>query len=227
MKTILYFRVSTDRQGRSGLGLDAQRAAVQSFCASRQCETLGEYVEIESGKRNNRPELIKALHHAKVTGATIIIAKLDRLSRNLAFLSALQEAGTKFIAADMPEANELTVHIMAAVAQAEVKMISQRTKDALGALRAKGVKLGNPNGASALRRAQKGNASALETIKAKADAHALDIAPVITAIQDVGITSKTAIAKELNHRGIRTPRGGQWYAKSVTNLLERLSSKML
>src|SRR6476661_7365355 len=144
MRTINYYRVSTAKQGRSGLGEAAQRAAVEAFCNSRGWERLEEYKEQESGKRDDRPELAKALHHAKVSGATLVIAKLDRLSRNLAFLAAIQDAGTKFVAADMPEANELTIHIMAAMAQAERKAISKRTKDALAAAKARGQKLGNP-----------------------------------------------------------------------------------
>jgi len=164
VKAVLYFRVSTAKQGRSGLGLDAQRHAVEAFCATRGCETLAEYVEIESGKRRDRPQLAKALQRAKVTGATLVIAKLDRLSRNLHFLTTLQEAGTKFVAADMPTANELTIHIMAAVAQAEAKMISRRTIEALAVAKARGTKLGNPNGARALREAGKGNTAAVDTI---------------------------------------------------------------
>ena len=141
MRTINYYRVSTAKQGRSGLGLEAQRAAIETFCASRSWEPLEEYTEVESGKRDDRPELIKALHHAKMTGATLVIAKLDRLSRNMAFLATLQDAGAKFIAADMPEASELTIHIMAAMAQAERKAISKRTKEALAAAKAWGQKL--------------------------------------------------------------------------------------
>src|ERR1700755_90925 len=153
MKVVAYYRVCTAAQGRSGLGLEAQRSAVEGYCRGRDCQLLSEFTEVESGKRNDRPELAKALHHAKVTGATLVIAKLDRLSRNVAFLAALQESGTRFVCADMPEANERTIHIMAAVAQAERKMISQRTRDALAAAKARGAVLGNPNGAAALRRA--------------------------------------------------------------------------
>ncbi len=126
MKAVAYYRVSTAAQGRSGLGLEAQREAVESLCTSRGWEIIAPpFTEVESGKRADRPELTKALHRAKVTGSTLVVAKLDRLSRNVAFLAALQDSGVKFIAADMPEANELTVHIMAAVAQAERKAISR------------------------------------------------------------------------------------------------------
>src|SRR5690606_23983276 len=133
MKAVAYYRVSTAAQGRSGLGLEAQRKAVSDLCRSRGWELIAEYTEIESGRRNDRPELSEALRRARLTGATLVVAKLDRLSRSVAFLSALQESGASFVAADMPEANELTVHILAAVAQAERKAISKRTREALEA----------------------------------------------------------------------------------------------
>lgn len=222
MRTINYYRVSTAKQGRSGLGLEAQRAAIEAFCSTRGCEPLGEYVEVESGKRDDRPELAKALHHAKVTGATLVIAKLDRLSRNLAFLAKLQDAGTKFLAADMPEANETTVQIMAVIAQAERKAISKRTKDALAAAKARGQKLGNPMGAKAFGTYQ-GNGAAVDAIKAKAKAFATDVMPIIQTIRSEGHTSLRAIASELNRRGIVTARGGKWAAQSVSDVL-RLSA---
>ena len=222
MRTINYYRVSTAKQGRSGLGLAAQRAAIDAFCASRTCEPLKEYTEVESGKRDDRPELAKALHHAKVTGATLVIAKLDRLSRNMAFLATLQDAGTKFIAADMPEANELTIHIMAAMAQAERKAISKRTKEALAAAKARGQKLGNPMGAKAFG-PYKGNKAAVTAIKAKAKAFATDIMPIIGDIRTAGITSLRHIAAELNDRGIMTARGGKWGPQSVSDLIRAAS----
>jgi len=209
MRTISYYRVSTAKQGRSGLGLEAQREAIARFCASRGCEPLGEYTEQESGKRDDRPELAKALHHAKVTGATLVIAKLDRLSRNLAFLATLKDAGTKFIAADMPEANEVTIHIMAAIAQAEREAISKRTKEALAAAKARGTKLGNPLGAKASG-SYKGNGAAVAAIKAKSTAFAADVIPIVEAIRADGHGSLRAIAKELNDRGLGTARGGKW-----------------
>jgi len=140
-RVVAYYRVSTAEQGRSGLGLEAQRQAVLALCQSRGWEIVAEHTEVESGKLAQRPELTAALHRAKVTGAILIVAKLDRLSRSVAFLSALQDSGAKFIAADMPEANELTVHIMAAVAQAERQAISKRTKEALKAAKAAGRQL--------------------------------------------------------------------------------------
>lgn len=219
MRTINYYRVSTTKQGRSGLGLDAQRTAIKAFCSARGCEPLGEYIEVESGKRDDRPELNKALHHAKVTGATLVIAKLDRLSRNLAFLATLQDAGTKFLAADMPEANELTIHIMAAMAQAERKAISKRTKEALAAAKARGQKLGNPMGAKAFG-AYRGNGAAVEAIKVRAKAFALDVMPIVESIRSEGHSTLRAIAGELNTRGIVTARGGKWAPQSVSDLLK-------
>lgn len=221
MKVVTYYRVSTSAQGRSGLGLEAQRMAVAQYCGGRGGNVLGEFTEIESGKLDARPELTKALHLAKVTGATLVVAKLDRLSRNVAFLAALQESGARFVAADMPEANELTIHIMAAVAQAERKAISRRTKEALAAAKVRGVQLGNPNGAAALARAGKGNAASLVAIKGGAERFAADLEPIVADIMAGGHTSLRAIAIELNRRGIVTRRGGEWHAATVRDLLNR------
>jgi DNA invertase Pin-like site-specific DNA recombinase len=141
---VAYYRVSTDRQGRSGLGLDAQRAAVQEFLNRSEGKLRAEFTEVQSGKDDTRAQLTDALKLCKLTNSTLLIAKLDRLSRNVAFLATLQQSSTKFVACDLPEANELVVHILAAVAQAERKAISERTKSALAAARARGVRLGNP-----------------------------------------------------------------------------------
>jgi len=223
-RVVAYYRVSTETQARSGLGLEAQREAVQSLCASRGWEIIAEYTERESGKRNDRPELAKAMHRATVTGAVLVVAKLDRLSRNVAFLAALQESGARFLAADMPEANELTVHIMAAVAQAERKAISARTKSALAAAKARGTKLGNPNGAAALRRSGRGSAEGVEVIQANADARAERLRPVVDELRLEGHGSLERMASELNARGIVTARGGRWHASSVRNLIARLEA---
>jgi len=222
MKLVSYLRVSTQQQSRSGLGLDAQRAAIDAYAAQRQATVLQTFTEVESGKLNTRPELAKALHLAKVTGAILVIAKLDRLSRNASFLLALRDSGVKFVAADLPDANELTVGIMALVAQQEREAISKRTKEALAAAKERGRKLGNPNGASALLRAAKGNLAALGAIQRGADAHAIQLRPVIVALTGEGIESLGAIASELNTRGMLTPRGGTWHKSSVRNLLSRL-----
>src|SRR3984893_18460178 len=139
-KFIGYLRVSTEKQGLSGLGLEAQRKAIEDYLNGGRWELLAEYVEIESGKRSDRPELAATLAHSKTTGATLVIAKLDRLSRNVAFISNLMESGVDFVAADMPMANRLTVHVLAAVAEHEREMISERTKRALGSIK---VRIGN------------------------------------------------------------------------------------
>jgi DNA invertase Pin-like site-specific DNA recombinase len=222
MKLVAYLRVSTVRQGRSGLGLQAQQKSVEDFASSRGAEVAEVFTEVETGKNDKRPELAKALHLAEVTGATLVIAKLDRLSRNAAFLLTLRDSGAKFIAADMPDANELTVGIMALVAQQEREAISKRTKEALQAAKARGQKLGNPNGAAALRRAGKGNKGSLRAIRANADRHAQRLSPVVEDIRQSGLVSLGAIAAELNERGMLTPRGGKWHASSVRNLLLRL-----
>ena len=214
---VAYLRVSTERQGRSGLGLDAQRQAIADFCGGHP--PVAEFVEIESGKRDERPQLTKALHRAKVTGAKLLIAKLDRLSRNVGFIAALQDSGVKFVCADMPEANELTVHLFAAIAQHERKTISQRTKVALAAAKRRGQKLGNPNGARALRGL--GNREATAAIRAKATRFAEDVAPIIADIRADGITSYRGIAKELNSRGILTARSGAWYPATVRAVVLR------
>jgi DNA invertase Pin-like site-specific DNA recombinase len=224
MKAVAYYRVSTAAQGRSGLGLDAQRAAVAEVCKARGLEIITEFTEIESGKRNDRPELTEALRRAKLAGATLVVAKLDRLSRSVTFLSALQDSGAKFIAADMPEANELTVHILAAVAQAERKAISTRTREALRAAKARGVKLGNPNGAAPLRRAAKGNVAAVEACKAGAESRARELAAEIEAVRAGGAQSLREIAEGLNQRHIASPRGGAWHPSGVKRLLERLGA---
>ena len=177
---------------------------------------------MESGKRDDRPELTSALKRAKVTGARVVIAKLDRLSRNVAFLAALQDSGAKFTAADMPEADEFTIHILAAVAQRERKLTSDRTKAALAAAKARGVKLGNPNGAQAIRRSGKGTTAALKAVREGATSRAAEYAETVADIQSSGASSLGAIAREMNERGIVTPRGGKWHPSSVRNLLQRL-----
>lgn len=221
-RVVAYYRVSTEAQGRSGLGLEAQQQAVTALCQQRGWTILAEFTEVESGKRDDRPQLLAALKRAKVTGARLVIAKLDRLSRNVAFLAALQDSGAKFTAADMPEADEFTVHILAAVAQRERKLTSDRTKAALAAAKARGVKLGNPNGAAAIRRAGKGAAAALKAVMAGAEERAADYAETVADVRASGASSLAEIARELNVRGIVTPRGGQWHPSSVRNLLQRL-----
>lgn len=222
-KIVCYYRVSTKGQQESGLGLDAQKEAVQRYVASVSGQIIKVYEETESGKLNSRPQLALALQAAKNTGATLVIAKLDRLSRNAAFLLTLKDAGVNFIAADMPHANTLTIGVMALVAQQEAEAISKRTTDALQAAKRRGQVLGNPNGAAALRKAAKGNTAAISTIKAKADEKASELKSVIESLKAEGITSLGAIATALNEQHIMTPRGGIWHKTSVKNLLERIA----
>jgi DNA invertase Pin-like site-specific DNA recombinase len=220
-KFVAYYRVSTARQGRSGLGLDAQKTAVTAHVADRG-KLIGEFTEVESGKVDARPELSAALAVCDLTGATLVVAKLDRLSRNVAFLAALQDSGARFTAADIPEANELTIHIMAAVAQAERKAISRRTKEALAAAKARGVVLGGARGnladlrlgpaASAIRRSQ---TATLRSQKVMAQ---------IRAAQGAGAASLREIAQALNDRGVTAARGGIWSAAQVRAVMRRAES---
>lgn len=214
---VSYLRVSTRRQGESGLGLEAQRAAVARHVAGGRL--LAEYLEVESGRKNDRPQLAAALAHARVTNATLIIAKLDRLARNIAFISNLMEGGVDFVAADLPSANRLTIHILAAVAEYEREQISTRIRAALAAAKARGVKLGSPDGGRALLAAGKGNTAAIAALQASAAAWRARLVPVIAAIRASGITTPAAIAEELGRRGIVTQRGGKWRGPTVKRLL--------
>src|SRR6516165_7656056 len=214
-KYVAYFRVSTDKQGRSGLGFEAQRHAVDQFLNGGSWSLIGEFTEVESGKRNKRPELEKALAVCKRQKAKLVIAKLDRLSRNLAFIATLMDSGVEFVAVDNPHANKLTVHILAAVAQHEREMIAQRTKDALQAAKARGVVLGNPKLDAVRDRA-------VASVRADADRFAKNVAPIIHEIQSSGAASHRAIARSLNARGVATARGGQWTAVQVGSILRRV-----
>jgi DNA invertase Pin-like site-specific DNA recombinase len=217
---VAYYRVSTARQGRSGLGLEAQRRAVTDFLNGGSWELLAEFVEVESGKADDRPQLEQALATCELSGATLVVAKLDRLSRNLAFLAKLQESGARFVAADMPEANELTIHIMAAVAQAERKAISTRTKEALAAAKARGVRLGGNRGN--LDDLRKGPTRSAEVRSRQAAERALKVRRQIEVITLGGnAPSLRQIAAALNERGITAPRGGKWHAAQVKAVLQR------
>jgi DNA invertase Pin-like site-specific DNA recombinase len=236
-RVVSYLRVSTAGQGRSGLGLEAQRESVRALCDARGWAMIAEFTEIESGKRDERKELVAALAHAKVTGSVLVVAKLDRLSRNVAFLATLQDSGTRFLAADMPEANEVTIGIMAVVAQAERKAIGKRTQEALKAVKARGAwvkadgtpykvaRLGNPNGAAALKRAGKGNEAAVAAVTHDADKFAAGLAETIARVRAQGHLSLPAIAKALNDGNVQTRRGGLWHPTSVKNLLARIDGK--
>ncbi len=218
-KFISYLRVSTKRQGESGLGLEAQRHAVETFLNGGRWQVVEEYVEVESGKDDrNRPALVKALAACKVYGATLVIAKLDRLSRDPHFLTGLQKAGVKFIAADMPEANEMVITIMAAVAGAERRMISERTKAALQAAKARGIKLGNPTGKPP-KATPESRARGAEATSKLAKDFAERLRPVLAGLADL---SANAAAKELDRRGIATAMGGKWSAGKVISVRARL-----
>lgn len=238
MKAVAYYRVSTAAQGRSGLGLDAQKSAVDDLVRQRDLALLAEFTEVESGKRNARPQLAAALNQAKLTGAVLVIAKLDRLSRNAAFLLALRDSGVRFIAADIPDANDLTIGVLAVIAQAEREAISRRTKEALAIIKQRLAdgqqytssrsgrqlsRLGNPNGSQALLRAGKGNYAASAALISQANSGATGLASVVQAMVAEGFCSASQLARELNRRNILTPRNAKWHPSSARNLLRRLA----
>jgi DNA invertase Pin-like site-specific DNA recombinase len=221
-KFVSYLRVSTKRQGESGLGLEAQRHAVETFLNGGRWQLVEEHVEVESGKHDrNRPALHKALEACRVYGATLVIAKLDRLSRDAHFLLGLQKADVEFVAADLPQANRLTVGILALVAEQEREAISARTKAALAAAKARGQVLGNPKGhripSSAATRAKGAAVNA-----ANADAFAQRLRPILASLRAL---SANAAAAELERRGIATARGGHWSATAVLALRKRLEDR--
>jgi DNA invertase Pin-like site-specific DNA recombinase len=219
-KFISYLRVSTQRQGKSGLGLEAQREAVAGFLNGGKWSLVSEIVEVESGKRSDRPELAKALSLCRLHRAVLLVAKLDRLARNVAFISALMESGVKFVAVDLPQANELTVHIMASMAEYEAKAISARTKAALAAAKARGTELGGLRW-DITRVGAKGRKAALKTRQENAAKYLADVLPVIQDKQRQGAASLRAIAEALNADGTPAPRGGEWSAVQVKRLLDR------
>lgn len=226
-KHVAYYRVSTGKQGRSGLGLEAQREAVRAYLNGGSWELIAEFTEVESGKRHeNRPELQAALELCKLTGATLIVAKLDRLSRDAAFLLTLQNAGAKFVCADMPDANSLTVGIMALVAQQEREAISSRTKAALVAAKARGVKLGGSRECPPPPPPHElGNIASAKARIAKSLDHAQSVMNEIARAKEGGAQSLRQIAAVLNERGINTPRpGGQWQAAQVKAVIDRAAS---
>lgn len=215
---VAYYRVSTHRQGESGLGLDAQRKAVTDYLLRVPGRLVMEITEVESGKRNDRPGLADALAACRIHNAVLLIAKLDRLARNAAFLLNLRDAGVDFIACDMPDANRLTVGIMALVAEDEAERISARTKVALAAAKARGVRLGNPGNLS---NREVGAARGSASKTALADKRANELMPVIEAVRREGCVSLRAIASELNARSIAAPRGGEWSAMQVKRVVQR------
>lgn len=220
-KFVTYYRVSTDKQGRSGLGLEAQKKTVLDFINGNDSEIVGEYVEVESGKNDDRPELQKAIRTCKLKKARLVVSKLDRLSRDLHFITELQRSGVQFTIAEMPEATELTVHIYAAMAQHERKEIGRRTKNALAAAKARGVALGNPCILSGERIPGSGDTTnANQVRKSKANEFALDIAQTIKE-EIVPGQSLREIADDLNNMGYRTARDKEWQATSVKRIIDR------
>lgn len=214
-KFVAYYRVSTDRQGQSGLGLDAQREAVARHIG--QAELVAEFTEVESGRKNDREQLAHALSLAKRTKATLVIAKLDRLARNVHFISGLLESNVPFVCADMPEADRTFLQMMAVFAEWEARKISERTKAALAQVKAQGRKLGSPT-------PELGSAAGIAKLQAKADRYAERVGPVVREIiAKTGAKTLRDIAEVLQARGIETPRGGcVWHASQVSNLLKRI-----
>ena len=218
---VTYLRVSTARQGKSGLGLEAQQKAVADYLSTGQWNLLEEFVEVESGKNSKRPKLLEAIELCKASGAKLLVAKLDRLARDAAFLMNLKDAGIDFVCADMPEANRLTIGIMALVAEQEREAISKRTKEALAAAKARGVQLGAYRDGVYV--GGKGNAhTARNASKARAvrfRANAEDKLPLLKRYDPDGSMSLRAIADIFNRYGVKTVSGkGQWSANSVRRL---------
>ncbi|MGI4874595.1 MAG: recombinase family protein [Janthinobacterium lividum] len=212
-----YYRVSTQKQGTSGLGLEAQQAAVRAFVQD-SAQLVGEFVEVESGKKNQRPQLLAAIAEARRVGSTLLIAKLDRLSRNAGFIFALRDSGVDFVCCDMPDANTLTVGLFAVLAQHERETISQRTKDALQAKKARGAQLGTPANLTDAARQQ-----SLLVRRQQLDQHAglRQAAAFITSRRAQGVSFRQ-LAGELNALGFTAPRGGTFNQKQVQRLYERL-----
>jgi DNA invertase Pin-like site-specific DNA recombinase len=215
MKAIAYLRVSTGRQGKSGLGLEAQREAVARYAEAAGCEVAAEYVEIETGKGANalskRPQLLAALAEAKRNKARLVIAKLDRLARNVHFISGLMETGVDFVVADMPHADRFRLHLEAVIAEDEARRISQRTKDALAAAKAKGTVLG-----------KNGKVLAAQN-KAAAAERVAPIAPLLSDLKGQGLSLRQMVAA-LNNRGVPSPAGGKWHLANLHRALRRVAA---
>jgi DNA invertase Pin-like site-specific DNA recombinase len=227
MKTLIaYYRVSTKQQGQSGLGLDAQEKAVKDYATASGAKIMATYTEVESGKRADRPELAKAIAHARRSKGTLTIAKLDRLARNVAFQSALMESGCDFVACDNPHANRLTLHILAAVAEDEARRISERTKAALAAAKARGVPLGSARPGhwdgreeARLQGAARARERSIVVRREKALAAVADLIPTMKEQRTSG-ASFAAVAETLNAQGQQTPRGCKWTPAAVRRALE-------
>jgi DNA invertase Pin-like site-specific DNA recombinase len=217
---VAYLRVSTARQGRSGLGIEAQRESVTRFAEAENFKIVGEFVEIETGKGadalDRRPQLAAALATGRVTRCPVIVAKLDRLSRDVAFVAGLMAEKVPFIVAELgADADPFMLHLYAALAEKERRLISERTKAALAARRARGAKLGNrSNFADA-------GAKGRRSLSNEADAFAANIWPLIEAMRSKGVTDLRGLASALNARGVRTARGGRWHVSNVKNVIDR------
>ena len=219
-QVVSYLRVSTDKQGKSGLGIEAQREAVARFVTAEGMELLGEHVEVETGKGcdalDRRPQLAAALAAARKAKAAVVVAKLDRLSRDVHFISGLMAQRVPFIVAELgAEADPFMLHIYAALAEKERNLIAQRTRDALVHKKMQGVRLGNPTNLSVA------SAKGALTNARLADMFAANTMPVLQQLQNIGVQSYRDLAKALNARGIRTARGGVWHATTVRNLVTR------
>lgn len=217
---VAYYRVSTQKQGKSGLGLEAQKEAVAQHVRRDGGKVVAEFREVESGKRADRPQLALALERCRLTRSTLIVAKLDRLTRDVAFLCRLRDSGVDFVAVDNPHATPLTVTILIAVAEEERRLASVRTKAALQAAKARGVKLGNPNGAQAF--GARSRAGAVEALKAKADSFAQSLSGIVRPLLEAGLSLRK-VAERLNAEGIVTAQGKAWQANSVKRLADRLA----
>lgn len=209
---VAYFRVSTERQGRSGLGLEAQQRAVADFLRNGDHQLVESFTEVESGRRCDRPQLALAKAACRKHRATLVIAKLDRLARSVAFVSGLMEGGIDFVAADMPQADRFMLHVYAAMAEEEARKISARTREALASAKARGVALGNQRNLDQARR------ESLKQRQEQASLFVRNTLPLIRQIQATGVTTWTGIAEILNRRGINAPRGGRWHPASVRKL---------
>lgn len=218
---IAYLRVSTQKQGNSGLGLEAQQASIDGFVRDGDV-VVARYVEVESGKKADRPQLTRALDHCRRIGATLLIAKLDRLARDVHLISGLMKSGVPFKAVDMPEASEFLIHITAAVAEQEARQIGARTRAALAAAKTRGVVLGGYRGVPPTEAAQQAATAAAAIVRSQAaDSFAASLRPVLAAVMAEGAKSLREVADMLNARGVRTVRGGSWSAVQVMRLIER------
>jgi DNA invertase Pin-like site-specific DNA recombinase len=217
---VAYYRVSTDRQGDSGLGLDAQRKLVSDYLNGGNWVLSAEFTEVESGKRSDRPQLAAALAMCRKLKAKLIVANLSRLSRNVSFISALMDSGVEFVAADMPHANKMALQVLAVSAEYERDQISERTRRALAQAKQRGVQLGRPKRLEA-------SALGVAANKANADRFSANIIPIIREIQASGVTTLRGVARALNARGVESARGAPWSPEAVSNILKRATNATL